>query len=385
MTLTRASDILGIEGGVIMLCKFKVRGYKGFDKEIELDFEAHKEYQFNRNLIQDGVINKAIIYGKNGSGKSNLGFALFDIVFHLTDRNRNMEPIISLNYLNMDGNHRYAEFYYEFKFGNDRIVYRYKKESLYRLLYEEVIYNGKRIIAYDYADPSSRVIDIEEAQSLNWKYNDTDISVLKYICNNTIFTKNGALSKMLDFVNSMLWFRGVDVTGFIGLRNSGSSLDSIVIDNGKVKDFEEFLRENGLSYSLMEISVPNGKVLGVKRGDGVTTFESIISSGTKTLWLYYCWEIYFDKVKFLFIDEFDATYHFELAARIVTRLNGRKNFQSIVTSHNTYLMSNRLTRPDCTFILSSEGGIRSLAECTDKELREAHNIEKLYREGAFTN
>lgn len=368
-----------------MLCKFKVRGYKGFDKEIELDFEAHKEYQFNRNLIQDGVINKAIIYGKNGSGKSNLGFALFDIVFHLTDRNRNMEPIISLNYLNMDGNHRYAEFYYEFKFGNDRIVYRYKKESLYRLLYEEVIYNGKRIIAYDYADPSSRVIDIEEAQSLNWKYNDTDISVLKYICNNSILTKNGALTKMLDFVNSMLWFRGVDVTGFIGLRNSGSSLDSIVIDNGKVKEFEEFLRENGLSYSLMEISVPNGKVLGVKRGDGVTTFESIISSGTKTLWLYYCWEIYFDKVKFLFIDEFDATYHFELAAKIVTRLNGRKNFQSIVTSHNTYLMSNRLTRPDCTFILSSEGGIRSLAVCTDKELREAHNIEKLYREGAFTN
>jgi AAA15 family ATPase/GTPase len=133
----------------------------------------------------------------------------------------------------------------------------------------------------------------------------------------------------------------------------------------------------------MEISVPNGKVLGVKRGDGVTTFESIISLGTRTLWLYYCWEIYFDRVKFLFIDEFDATYHFELASKIVTRLNGRRNFQSIVTSHNTYLMSNRLTRPDCTFILSSEGGIRSLAVCTDKELREAHNMEKMYREGVF--
>ena len=65
------------------------------------------------------------------------------------------------------------------------------------------------------------------------------------------------------------------------------------------------------------------------------------------------------------------------------RLNGRKNFQSIVTSHNTYLMSNRLTRPDCTFILSSDGVIRSLAVCTDKELREAHNMEKMYREGVF--
>ena len=103
---------------------------------------------------------------------------------------------------------------------------------------------------------------------------------------------------MLDFVNSMLWFRGVDIMGFIGLRNSSNTLNSIIIDNGKVKDFERFWGENGLSYSLMEISVPNGKVLGVKRGDGVTTFESIISSGTKTLWLYYCWELYFDKIKF---------------------------------------------------------------------------------------
>lgn len=133
---------------------------------------------------------------------------------------------------------------------------------------------------------------------MNWKYNDTDISVLKYICNNSILTKNGALTDMLDFVNSMLWFRGVDIMGFIGLRNSSNTLNSIIIDNGKVKDFERFWGENGLSYSLMEISVPNGKVLGVKRGDGVTTFESIISSGTKTLWLYYCWELYFDKIKF---------------------------------------------------------------------------------------
>ena len=58
----------------IMLCKFKVKGYKGFDNEIVLDFEKHKDYQFNKNLIKDDVINKAIIYGKNGSGKTNIGF-----------------------------------------------------------------------------------------------------------------------------------------------------------------------------------------------------------------------------------------------------------------------------------------------------------------------
>ena len=100
------------------------------------------------------------------------------------------------------------------------------------------------------------------------------------------------------------------------------------------------------------------------------------------MWLYYCWELYFEKVKFLFIDEFDATYHFDLSANIVKRLN-KKNFQSILTSHNTYLMSNTLTRPDCTFIITPNS-LKTLTKCTDKELREAHNIEKLYREGLFT-
>ena len=328
----------------IMLCKFKVKGYKGFDNEIVLDFEKHKDYQFNKNLIKDDVINKAIIYGKNGSGKTNIGLALFDITFHLTDKNKNMEPKIIENYLNIDTNHKYAEFYYEFKFGNDRIVYKYRKINLYRILKEELYYNDKKIIEYDFVNPKNNVIDIEEAQTLNWKYNDDDLSVVKYICNNTIFTKNVALPKLMEFVNSMLWFRSVEANGFIGLRNNTNKLDNIIIENGKTKAFAKFLAENGINYDLVEIEVPNGKVLGVKKNGKITTFESIVSSGTKALWLYYCWEIYFEKVKFLFIDEFDATYHFELAAKIVERLNAHDGFQSVLTSHNTYLMSNRLSR-----------------------------------------
>lgn len=370
--------------GDIMLCTFKVSGFKGFDKEIILDFKNHNDYQFNKSLIKNGIINKSIIYGKNGSGKTNIGFALFDITFHLTDKNRNMEPIIASNYLNMDGKHKYAEFSYEFKFCEDIIIYKYRKENLYKILFEEVYLNGKKIIEYDFSNPDSRIIDIEEAKTLNWKYNDDDLSVVKYICNNAILTKNNALTKMMDFVNSMLWFRSVDFMGFIGLRNNVNALDKIIIENGKTKEFGKFLEENGLNFDLIEIQVPNGKILGVKKGNKITTFESIISSGTRALWLFYCWEIYFEKVKFLFIDEFDATYHFELAARIVNRLNKHSSFQSVLTSHNTYLMSNKLTRPDCTFILTGEF-IKSLSMCTDKELREAHNIEKLYREGAFTD
>lgn len=69
------------------------------------------------------------------------------------------------------------------------------------------------------------------------------MSVVKYICNNTIFTKNVALPKLMEFVNSMLWFRSVEANGFIGLRNNTNKLDNIIIENGKTKAFAKFLAE----------------------------------------------------------------------------------------------------------------------------------------------
>ena len=47
-------------------------------------------------------------------------------------------------------------------------------------------------------------------------------------------------------------------------------------------------------------------------------------------------------------------------------------------------MSIRLSRPDATFILTKEY-VKSLAFCKQKELREEHKIEKMYREGVFVD
>lgn len=367
-----------------MLSKFRVKGFKGFNEEIELNLENHNDYQFNKNLIKNNIINKALIFGKNASGKTNIGYALFDIIFHLTENEKYMQRQINLNYLNMEGNHKYAEFYYEFKFDNDRLVYKYRKEDINKLIYEELLLNDTILIKYDFNNPSKKIINIEEAKTLNWNNDNNDISIIKYIYNNTRIDKENILNKMMEFVNGMLWFRSIDFNNYIGLSSTTNTLEDVIIKNGKTKDFQKFLEENGIKYNLVELNLPEGKSLGVKIGNKTTTFSSIISSGTSSLWLYYCWELRFSQVKFLFIDEFDSKYHFELSASIVKRLNSKTSFQSILTTHNTYLMSNKLTRPDCTFILTPKS-IKSLSSCTKKELREAHNIEKLYREGAFIN
>ena len=51
-----------------------------------------------------------------------------------------------------------------------------------------------------------------------------------------------------------------------------------------------------------------------------------------------------------------------------------------MTSHNTNLMD---MRPDCLFILSRRGRLTALCDATERELREGHNLEKMYIGGEF--
>ena len=66
---------------------------------------------------------------------------------------------------------------------------------------------------------------------------------------------------------------------------------------------------------------------------------------------------------------------------VVEKLKASK-VQFILTTHNTSIMTNDLLRPDCYFIMYKDR-IKSLPQLTNKELREAHNLEKMYKAGSF--
>ena len=86
-------------------------------------------------------------------------------------------------------------------------------------------------------------------------------------------------------------------------------------------------------------------------------------------------------MKFLFIDEFDAFYHFEMSRKILQMVN-KFECQSFVTTHNTSLIDNEFMRPDCYFLIGN-GAIKALSEATELDIRENNNLEKMYRNGAF--
>lgn len=368
-----------------MLKRFEVENFKGFKKRIILDLSA-REYGFNKNLIVDNIVNKAIIYGKNGVGKSCLGIALFDIIYHLTDKER-MPAKYLINYLNLESDCDFATFVYHFQFDDDVVLYEYGKADPNSLVYEKLWINQELVIDYNYSDPSIRFIKKQMIGDLNVDLIDNKLSIIKYIYRNTPTNTSVPLTKMMQFVDNMLWYRSLsDGNTYCGFSVGGATLVEKLYESGKVKDFERFLAENGLDYHLKFVNY-NGRIHELMatfdNNKKMAPFVSLASTGTMALFLFYIWSISsFDKISFLFIDEFDAFFHFESAESIVVQLNKARSFQTVLTSHNTYLMQNKLTRPDCCYIMTKER-ITNLFDSTDKEIREAHNLEKMYINGAF--
>lgn len=71
----------------------RVQNFKQF-KDITFDLTKKRDYAFNIDAVTEDekYIKTALVYGKNGAGKTNLGRALMDIIYHLTDNVKEMEP-----------------------------------------------------------------------------------------------------------------------------------------------------------------------------------------------------------------------------------------------------------------------------------------------------
>ncbi|WP_338952681.1 ATP-binding protein [Fusobacterium nucleatum] len=368
-----------------MLKEFRVKGFKNFEKELVFDLSKTRNYNFSENAVKDGIVKTGLIYGINGSGKSNLGLAIFDIILHLSEK----EKLINLysHYLNLSNSNIITKFYYKFKFEDDILEYEYQKNKPENLVREILKINNKLISDYNYITNEAK-LKLEGTENLNKNLSGNNISFIKYINNNINPEMNSEqfkikkiIEKFINFVDNMLFFASLNGNFYQGFKKGNGTISDEIINNGKLKDFENFLNEAGISYKLIEKKIGKDKRIYCKFKSGEVDFFEIASKGTCSLTLFYSWLISLDKVSFVFIDEFDAFYHVNLAKRVVEELL-KLNTQAILTTHDTTIMTNDLLRPDCYFVLS-EGKIKSLPDLTEKELRQAHNLEKMYRADAF--
>lgn len=363
-----------------MLKLFEVMGFKNFKDRITLDFSDVRDYKFNPACITNHLIGKMIVYGKNSIGKSNLGLAIFDIVSHLSSKN--VTPNLYDYYLNVEAPTDYAEFHYIFVFGENTTDYTYRKNAKQDLIYEKLCIDNQLLYEYNYKTNAGNLDGIRSlTPTLNLSMQDVD-SILKYVISNTVLDDDHPLRQMQRYVNSMLWFRNLDENRYIGYKTKSNDYYDFIFEPAILKEFEQFLHAAGIAEGLTVNRDHDGKQRLYFDTATPLPFFRVASSGTKALYNFFYWYKTAKDVSMMFIDEFDAFYHYELAETIVSLLEKMSQTQVILTSHNTNLLTNRIMRPDCYFILT-QGRISSLANATSRELREGHNLEKLYMSGEF--
>lgn len=362
-----------------MLTKFAVKNYRGFSERIEWDLTDVRNYTFNPSAIKGGIIKNGIIYGPNGAGKSNFALALFDIILGITQKNKNPKQVkFAVNAYHPND---LVSFEYYFTFGNTQIEYKYSKskagiEKERLCIDNEILFE----LHDNKLEITSQEFPMTEEKKKQLANSTNKVSVLGYLLSVYPMMPDHPLIKLKEFVDGMLLFWNLEDRGYAGFEQGDANIEEYVISNNLVEDFESFLKKvSGQDFKFKSPQIGD-KYLICDMGTGIP-FNEIKSTGTSSLTLLYFWIQKMQHASFVMIDEFDAFYHFDLAFKVCQKLFSLSN-QIFVTSHNTYLMSNDLLRPDCYFIIN-RNKIKPLSACTDKELRLGNSIEKMYRGNAF--
>ncbi|GAB7128635.1 hypothetical protein JCM19000A_31430 [Silvimonas sp. JCM 19000] len=366
-----------------MLHKFSVRHFRNFSEWLHFDLTS-QQYEFNESAVNKGIVRHAMIYGPNGGGKSNLGLAMVDPVLHLIDSPSYFSSLEN-NYLNGKKQDIIAEFVFEFRIDDVDIIYSYGKKSITKLVYESLSIDGIDILHIDRRNSHLANIELKGAEHLKKDVGDSGISLLKYINSNSILddTKtNKTFAKLLKFIEGMVFFRSLHANNkgeYIGKNIGVKRLSQSIIETDSLSDFEKFLNDAGIECSLIvDVDASGNKAIYFDFGETKLEFGTVASTGTLSLGIFYFWWLRLKSgaVTFAYIDEFDAFYHHSLASTIVEKIIASQA-QTILTTHNTGVMSNDLLRPDCYFVL--DRNIAPITELTEKDLRKAHNLEKIYK------
>ena len=379
-----------------MLKKFVLKNYKNFKDEIEVDLQDVAGYQFSNDCISDDVISKMLIYGRNATGKTNLGRAFMDIVFTMLPGPRFAENGV---FLNADSEEDHARFLYTFGFGEDELIYEYSRFSNEKLRDERLSINGESIFRCDFFNKEYefdrlKLIDAEtanverylQAVEENEAAQDMEYTLpfLRWLIGNVALKKDSALSRLSNYVRRMTMITvGSELN--IRLHRVSDMFYEYLEDPDKLKDLEDFLNAMGIECELVLKKLPDGQRELYFAHDKLIPFYRNASSGTLALVnLYRRLISKLAEASFVYLDEFDAFYHYEMAEKVVQFFKKKyPHCQIIMTTHNTNLMTNRLMRPDCMFILSRRGTLTPLCHATKRELREGHNLEKMYISGEF--
>lgn len=325
-----------------------------------------------------------------------MGKALGDISVTIFGTRRYVDTGV---FLNADSIDQKATFSYKFRFEDSELVYRYARFSNQELRDEELFINGRTIFSCNFENNEFNFKNLEyvnaETASIDRYLQSVDIGdeeelqesklpFLRWLLSNVALSNDSILIKLDNYVRRMLMITAGNAMLRVS-RRMNDTFYELLEDPDRLKDLEDFLNEMGIECKLILQKLPDGQRELYFGHEKLVPFYGTASSGTLALVDLYRRLIPKNWApSFIYLDEFDAFYHYEMAEKVIHFLKRKyPKCQIIMTSHNTNLMTNRLMRPDCLFILSKAGTLTALCNATERELREGHNLEKMYISGEF--
>lgn len=365
-----------------MLKSFTVKGYRNFRDPVTLDLSGVRDYRFNEKNVRSGIVTNALLLGRNASGKTNFGRAISDVSGNLFPVRRggawNVGGAPSL-FLNADSDDGLASFDYLFSLDGTDVRYSYEKNADQEIVHERLLVAGD--LVFDYDNTRGVLVDgdlsLAGAADANLQYVNEFVGIAAYLINSVPRERLGILGRFASQVFGMQALPS-DLRGK-GARNL---ILKAIIDDDKVQEFETFLHRFGIDEHLVVKREPDGSQALYFEHKRPVSFAEACSSGTETILnIFYFYEMIGSS--FYFIDEFDAYCHYEMAEKLVEYFGESPSCQTVCATHNTSLVKNDHMRPDCVFLIDGTG-IRSLADRTDREIRQGNNVEKLMRGGEFS-
>ena len=366
-----------------MLIRFWVSNYRCFRDKAELDFTDKKNYWFGKECVRGDFLEKIVMLGNNGSGKTSFGYAILDIIGTVTGFSKDIGQNDPDCFINGYGDSDRATFHYEFYHRGMVIEYEYTKTSPDAIVRERLAVNCSTVFDYDLSDPDASLFRLESvgADRLDVSRINGSVSLVRMMSDVCRFDADSPVRVVADFAKHSVYYRAMwKLDEHIGVIDDEDDIEKYVVENNLVGDLTEFLRDR----CHIDLSLAcSGDRLVVRTSGKDLPFFSTVSRGTVLLCRLYCWNRRSSGMDALmFFDDFDDLFDYRTAEEVMTHIIRSSVAQCIFVTHNVGLISSDSLRPDCCFLIR-DGGLRSLSSLTDKNIRRGNNLEKMMRDGQF--
>lgn len=405
------------------IISFKAKNFKSYKDEVEFSFRAlNSEFRsenYHEVELSNGetirLLNSAVIYGANASGKSNIIWAMFALISYIRS-SRELDPSATIRYepFLLSTQTATSPISLSIEFVADKEIYHYNVSYTEERFVEESLICSSRDITYfsRIDDKVSFFGELSEFNGKSFLKNHLVLSKLGLEANPIIQSVYRALTSSQTFpVGNEISLSEINKKNAEEiLKNDESILSQRLIRLIKISDFgidnvkiikhdfskvqfpsgiDEKVKQRFINDNTWEIKMFH-KTLEGNQQDLSIAAES---AGTQVLFGVGARVLdVLERGSFLAYDEINIAMHPRIFQLLVSLFNNRvsnpKNAQLLITTHDTGLLQDNLLRADQVWFAEKKDGVSELFSVQDfydeeDEVNICPPYEAWYRSGRF--